>query len=132
MGLRQDLATHLRATMADVGIVDASALTVYPAGVDIVDVPCVVINPGDPYIAVVTMKQNGLMFSMSLHLITNRNDPETAFDYLEDLRRSVTDSVKTFQPSTRWITFGSYGLTEVGGVGYATAVVEISMVSSDA
>lgn len=130
MQLRQDLAQHLRDTMADVGIATANT-TVYDAGVDIVDVPAIVINPSDPYLAVLTMKQGAITANMRLHLITNRNDPETSFEMLEDMRKMVTDSLRTNQPAVRWSVFGGFGLTEVTGVGYATAVLEITMRAID-
>lgn len=130
MQLRQDLAQHLRDTMADVGIATANT-TVYDAGVDIIDVPAIVINPSDPYLAVITMKQTAITANLRLHLITNRNDPETSFDMLEDMRKMVTDSLKTNKPAARWSVFGGFGLTEVGGVGYATAVLEITMRATD-
>ena len=130
MQIRQTLAQHLRDTMVDEGIAKANT-TVYDAGVDIIDVPAIVINPSDPYLTVLTMKQGAITANMRLHLITNRNDPETAFDLLEDMRKMVADSLRTNQPAVRWSVFGGFGLTEVGGVGYATAVLEITMRATD-
>lgn len=131
MGLRQDLQTHLETTMADVGVVDASAVTVYAAGVDIISVPAVVINPDSPYLSVVTMKQEAVQANLMLHLVALRGDPASSFNYLEDLRKSVTDALKTMQPAFRWVNFGGFGGTEVGGVTYAAAMLEVTTTMRD-
>lgn len=125
MSLRHDLAEHLRTTLADFGQVDASDVAVYDAGVEIVSAPALVINPADPYQAVVTMKQEAIQVNLMIHLITNRTEPAAAFTYLEDLRVATTVALKTMAPAFRWVSFGSFGATEIGGTEYATAVLEI-------
>lgn len=131
MGLRQDLQVHLEATMVDTGVVVASEVTVYGAGVDIVAVPAVVINPGDPYESVVTMKQSAIQTNLELYLIAPRADPAAAFTFLEDLRLCVTNALQTSQPAYRWVNHGGFGGTEVGGVAYATSMLEIITVSRE-
>lgn len=125
MGIRHDLAAHLRTTMADFGEVTAADVAVYDAGVEIVTAPAIVINPSDPYQAVVTMQQAAVQTNLTIHLITNRTEPAAAFTYLEDLRWVFTEALKDMAPAFRWVVFGGFGSTEIGGTEYATAVVEI-------
>lgn len=125
MSLRHDLAAHLRSTLADFGEVTADEVAIYDAGVEIVSAPALVINPSDPYQAVVTMKQSAVQVNLMIHLITQRTEPAAAFTYLEDLRVATTEALKTMQPAFRWVSFGGFGATEIGGTEYATAVLEI-------
>jgi hypothetical protein len=131
MGLRQELQAHLEAEMVDTGVVVASEVTVYEAGVDIVAVPAVVINPGDPYESVVTMKQSAIQTNLELFLVAPRAEPAAAFTYLEDLRLAVTNALQTMVPAFRWVNHGGFGGTEVAGVVYATSMLEIITVKRE-
>lgn len=114
--------------MVDFGQVDVSELVVYDAGVEIVNAPAVVINPSDPYQSVITMEQKGIQVNLELFLITNRTEPAAAFTYLEDLKHVVAVALRSMNPGFRWITFGGFGATEVGGQVYATAMMEITTI----
>jgi hypothetical protein len=125
MGLRAELRAHLDAAAG------LEEVTVYPAGADLVAVPAIVINPSDPYLAPTTMGADARnQVAIELHLVTQRTDPDAALDALEDMRKAVTDAVKTFAPAGRWTAFGRWAGTEIAGVEYATAVVECLFVDS--
>ena len=124
MGIRADLADHLAVALGE-------GFSVYPTGVDLVATPCVVINPADPYLAPTTMGADARnQVALDLHLVTNRASPADALDALEDMRKTVTDAIKTFSPAGRWVTFGRWSQVDIGGTEYASAVVECLFVDS--
>ena len=125
MGLRTELAAHLRSELGD-GIV------VYDAGVDLVAVPCVVINPAPVYVQPASFGISPTVEVMfELHLVTNRTEPSVAVGVLEDLRLQVTDAIKTMTPAGFWSAFGDLAATNVGGTLYGSAVVEVRFKDSD-
>lgn len=124
MGFRSDLATHLRTQIPDV--------SVYEAGDDLVAVPAVVINPGDPYLIPTTMGAKASnMTNIVIVLVAPRGDTQAALNMLEDLRVQVTDAIKTNQPAGRWATFGQFGSTLIGDITHATASVECVFTDQD-
>lgn len=124
MGLRAELAAHLATALGD-------GIAVYPAGVDLVATPCVVINPADPYMTPTTMGLDARnQVAIDLHLVTNRASPSDALDNLEDLRKEVTDAIKTFIPAGRWTAMGRWSQVDIGGTEYASAVVECLFVDT--
>lgn len=125
MGLRSDLRDHLEAELGD-------GVNVYAAGVDVLAVPAVVLNPSDPYLAPATMRDEPMIgTALDIHLITHRVEPSIALDSLEDLRKQVTDALKTFSPASRWTAFGQWGSTEIGGTAYAMAVLDVLFRDND-
>lgn len=118
MGIRSDLKAHLEAALGD-GIV------VYDTGVDLVAVPCVVINPADPYRIPQSMGQDAaVQVALNLTLVTQRSIPSAALEALEAMADTVTAAIKTFTPAGRWTAFGEWHQVEIGGTDYAAAVVE--------
>jgi hypothetical protein len=124
MGLREELKVALQAVVPD-------GVTVYGAGEDVLAVPAVVINPGDPMMTPTTMgKQARPQVALDLVLITMRAEPADALNWLEDMRFLLAPAIKTHNPAGRWVTFGQFGATTVAGAEYATAVISCLFVDS--
>lgn len=125
MGLRTELAAHLRTELGD-GVV------VYDAGADLVTVPCVVINPADPYLSPASFGQLPTLEVMfELHLVTNRTDVSIALGVLEDLRLEVTTAIKKMTPAGFWSSFGELGSANVGGTLYGSGMLVVRFKDSD-
>lgn len=125
---RADLAAALRDNLADEGAFMADECTIYEAGVDIVSVPCIVLNPSDPYEAVVSFGAGGsgvVQVNMLAHLVAPRNEPEAALNWLEDARVAISRAVRGANPAWRWVTFGDFGGVVIGDVTYAGANMEL-------
>lgn len=131
MNIRHDLAEHFRTELEDFGTFKADACSVYAAGVDIVAVPALVINPSAQYLTVQTENQAAVQVILDLHLVANRNVPDVALDYLDDMRVAVSKALRTMNPGFRWASFGAFGGTEVGGIVYATAQMEVVALMRD-
>ena len=125
MGLRAELAAHLATELGD-------GIFVFPSGKDVMAVPAVVLNPSDPYMAPTTMQPQGrISVALDIHVVTNRTEPDTALDAIEDLRFAVTNALRTFVPASRWTAFGRFGQTEIAGTVYAMAVLEVLFADND-
>jgi hypothetical protein len=121
--LRADVAARLTAELGAAGV------TVYPAGADVVAVPAVTINPGDPYIVPTsfgaTPDATILAVGLELWLVVGRpGDPEARLGELEALRKQVTDALYGWAPVGMWAEFGAFGVIEVGGVEHAAGRLE--------
>ena len=122
MGLRADLAAYLETALAGV--------TIYEAGAELVQAPAVIINPSDPYVVPVTFGATAadttVAVGLELWLVVGRAGPEaTRLGELEALRRQVTDALHDqFTPPGRWLGFGEFATTEIGGVEHASARLE--------
>jgi hypothetical protein len=129
MGLRAELAAHLSGLALEVA---GERITVYPTGAEVVATPAAVLFPSDPYQAVATQgPDKRISIATEIVLVANRIEPGPALDMLEDMRKLITDGLKTFQPTTTWAAFGGFGSTSIGEVEYATATIELVTIDSD-
>lgn len=109
---------------------------VYQDGQDVVATPCIVVMPADPYITPTTMAGGPLEQSVNAFLnvtvVANRGEVSAAMDELEEMRRIVALGVMSDPaPIGRWLSFGGFGLIEIAGVSYASALVQVMLTSTD-
>jgi len=74
-----------------------------------------------------------LAVGLELWLVVGRAGPESArLDELEALRRQVTHALHdSFTPAGRWLGFGEFATTEIGGVEHASARLEYVFKAAD-
>lgn len=126
MSYRSFVADKIRDALGD-------GFTVYEAGQDVIKTPAVVVHPDDPYTVPVTMSSDAaVQVFFQIWLVSNRSDILASLNQLEEMRKVVTDAIKSDPaPVGRWTGFGSFGATEIGGVQYATAIVSVTFVAAD-
>lgn len=125
MSLRGELKEHLETVFGD-------GYAVYESGVDILKTPCVIINPSSPYQVPTTMGVDArIQTFLDIWIVTNRTSPKDALNHLEEMRRLASVGVKSFMPRGAWSQFGRLGSTLVGGVEYATGVMETVFIGED-
>lgn len=126
MSYRGFVADKIRDALGD-------GFAVYEAGQDVIKTPAVVVHPDDPYTVPVTMGSDAaVQVFMQIWLISNRSDILSSLNQLEEMRKTVTDAIKSDPaPVGRWTAFGQFGATEIGGVQYATAIVSVTFVAAD-
>lgn len=119
MGLRSELAAHLRTALGD-------GVNVYDHPADAVKAPAVIIAPGDPYLVPDTLGGlAGVKVVLDLHLVGKRARPQNTLTRLEELRKAVTDAFAAFVPGrVQWLSFGDLSTVDIGGVEYLTGVLQ--------
>lgn len=99
MGARQDLADAITAALPGSGLEGA---VVYAEPADVVSVPCIVIDAGDPYIAPMTHGPSGpggLLWNLALHLVAARTDVASSFGTIETMRATIVTACNTLGAS---------------------------------
>lgn len=122
---REAIAERIRVAFGD-------GYTVYEAGDDLVKTPCIVINPGNPYLAPTTMGQDAaVQMALNFYLVVNRMSPKDSLKLLEDMRLTCTQAIKSGAPAGRWASFRDLGPFEIGDVQYASGMIDALFVVSD-
>lgn len=115
---RDVIRDHIQAAMGD-------GVTVYGAGVDVLKVPAVVINPGDPYMVPTSMGLDArIQLGLEFVVVCSMTSPVDALNQLEDLGLTLGNAIKTCNPRGRWSQLGQFGPATVGDQTYASGVMD--------
>lgn len=123
-----------RAALAD-AVSDGLGVTVYPWNAPAVDPPCVVVDPGEPYLALVDEEDTSFttgVLRFTLWLIVRHAGEEASLDELDDLIDPLSDAVRATAPpeagsSAALERVDTPSLLQIGGVDYLVARCSVNV-----
>ena len=120
---RQRFAAFLRTVYLE-------SINVYEYPPDVLYAPCLVLNPGDPYIVPYVQAGPGqALWSLEVMFIVNRAKTDESLTRLEFMWADFQDVIQGFA-QTRWLEFGEIATTTIGEVEYLTGTVSVGIVDS--
>lgn len=118
------------ATFLDAGLPDGIQVYGYPP--DQVTPPAVVVTPGDPAQAPYTQAGPGSVFwGVEIKIVAKRAQPQYAMRSLFETRFLVTQLLRTYTATTRWLSFGELTTIKIGDIDYLQGTLTCTLITDD-